>query len=292
MKTLNIRREMRQLNVDGISNIFRSKWPLLQIMWILIFGLSTSACLLLIVLTFMDYAKYEVSTSIRYLHESESVFPTVSICNRNPFSTNYALELFDRAGIREPLLNLEVEDYLHSFAKMLVLERHTKNTTGKYLSYEAKKNMSDLNAMLVSCLFHNKPCSADDFQYIFHPFAMNCYRFNAGFDSQDRPRPLEQTSIEGFTNRLTLVLYAGLPDGESELRPDRGFYVFIHNATDSPYFFTPTSYLITPGLGAAISVKRLLYNQYRAPWSECTVLNCHTNELSRPIADPSYFNQV
>ena len=73
--------------------------------------------------------RFEVSTKIRVLTAQEAVFPTITICNYNPFTTQYADEIFSAANITNNPMNI------------WLLDEHTKKTTGAYLSQAQKERM-------------------------------------------------------------------------------------------------------------------------------------------------------
>ena len=290
-KHFDAKEELKYLKIDGLPNIVRSKHRVLEILWLSIFISASCACTLLIAFTFIDYFNFEVSTSIRYLHETQSVFPTVTLCNLNPFTTDYAVDLFAQVNIRNFADLAGLPDYVQAYSKMSALQVRMWNKTGSYLTSEQIRPMSDLNDMLISCTFQSFPCNASDFQYVYHPTLQHCYRFNSGFDAQNKPVPLKRVSLEGFTSELALELYAGVPNAMSSKRPQRGFWLMVNNASDYRYLITLSSlFRITPGLGVSASVARSFFTQYKSPWSECTVLEGH--ELSKPLEDSSFFDQI
>ena len=64
-----------------------------------------------------------------------------------------------------------------------------KKTSGRYLTLAEKQNMTDLEGLVISCMFRNKPCNLkEDFIFIFDSFFINCIRFNSGIDSLGRSK--------------------------------------------------------------------------------------------------------
>ena len=195
-----VKEELRQMKIDGFSAIFSSTTSnISKCMWIVVLVLSASSCLMLIVKSVQEYLHYEVTTRTRLLAEQESVFPTITICNQNPYTTPYADALFSSANITNDVNNI------------WMLDKYLRKTTGSYLSDAQKEKMSDLNDMLVSCQFGFLACNVSDFEFIYHPYHHNCYRFSSGSGSSS----LKRVQVAGESNGLILDLYTGLTDTQN-----------------------------------------------------------------------------
>ena len=152
---------------------------------------------------------------------------------------------------------------------------------------------------VISCTIGNRTCSASDFQWIWMPWYYNCYRFNAGFNSNNTPIELIRVDATDSLFKFTLQVYTGLPDywynaGLVGVQSLRGLHVFIRNSTDYPYNLTPSPTLLSPGFGAEISVDRSFYSQFDQwpyEYSECRV--DENNELmGTPLDDTYLFDMV
>ena len=53
-------------------------------------------CSYLIIELFLNYFSYGVNTTSRTLYETPALFPKVTICNVNPFTTQYAMEFLKK----------------------------------------------------------------------------------------------------------------------------------------------------------------------------------------------------
>ena len=199
-----VREELRNMHVDGFSNIFSdSNVTGMKIVWICVLIASSASCVFLIVKTVEEYMRFEVTTKIRVLTGQEAVFPTITICNLNPFTTPYADELFSAANITNDPNNI------------WLLDEYMKQTTGSYLSNAQKERMSSLDDMLVGCKFSFDSCSSSQFQFVYHPLYMNCYRFNSGFNASQQSTELNKIVSAGIVNSLTIDLYSGLSDSQN-----------------------------------------------------------------------------
>ena len=282
---MELKEEMKELKVDGIPNIIRSERRLVQCMWAAILVLSGCVCVYLIINSVHEYQHFEVISTHRLVLEEESTFPTITICNNNPFSTDFAVQLIKQANL--------------SFSTnprrlVLQLESYFLNTTGSNMPDSVKRKLSDLDSMIIYCSFNNRECNSSHFQWIWHPYFYGCYRFNSGFDSSGAAIDMWKSTLAGRSFRFTVNLYAGMANQFSPYAARRSFNMFIQNASDYPYNTKPSPFVLTPITGTAISVRRSFftqYNQWPFSYSECRV--DENNELiGPPLADPYLFEEV
>ena len=76
----------------GYPNIFRTKNLIVQIMWTIFFLVGLSVSIYFVVSSINEYLNFSVTTRIRNLKIQTITFPTVSICNVNPFVTESAMD--------------------------------------------------------------------------------------------------------------------------------------------------------------------------------------------------------
>ena len=55
---------------------------------------SGGLCSFLIAQLILSYLSFGVSTTSRMLYETPALFPKITLCNLNPFTTQYAMEFF------------------------------------------------------------------------------------------------------------------------------------------------------------------------------------------------------
>ena len=289
-----LREKLKLIKIDGLPNVFRSRYLVIQLFWIVILLISTSLCIRLITQSITEYFNYEVTSEYRLINEQQSIFPTVTICNFNQFTTAYAINLTSQLGLDSILsvATTDIDRLIHKYSSVYsAIEKHTKETKGRYMTDDEKRMLSDLDEFLVDCAFGLNSCGANDFDWVFHPTYLNCYRFNGNASA------LKMANSAGLiNNRLALNFYAGLPansplvtstNSSSQLK---GVYVFIHNVTQYPFNNAPSPLIVTPGIGTTISVNRIFYDQYKYKYSECTV--DESGELTEPLANRYLYDQV
>ena len=259
--------ELQWLKIDGLPNIIRSKYTWLSIIWTIVLVTLGSICVWLISQTFVQYMTRSVSTTIRTIRDAQPPFPTITICNSNPFNTDYAAKMLANENI-----TYLKGDPLSNYFAFLQLN----------LTKDDMRKMSSLE--LISCAFENEACSLTDFEYIFHPYLLSCYRFNADGS--------KHASLSGIMNSLSVQLYVGLPNYISSMVIQNSAIVFIQNSTDYPLSPYTTFTSVSPGIAVSFIPKRNIYEQYPAPYSSCTVLEDNKLLSGYEPADRTLFDAV
>ena len=126
-------------------------------LFLAIFVLGSSGMASFLVLkSIMFYFTFCVSTSSRTIYENPTLFPKVTFCNVNLFTTEYAYNL---------------------------TQANTHYSQISLLSSENKKKLGhNFEDILMQCWFNDKVCNTNDFVWSFDENYGNCYTFNAGFD--------------------------------------------------------------------------------------------------------------
>jgi hypothetical protein len=82
-------------NFDGYSKMFKAKIYLIKFMWLFLFLAFTSATAWLISYNIIGYLDYEVTSLIEVKTERPTLFPSLTMCNSNPFPSSHAHSLMD-----------------------------------------------------------------------------------------------------------------------------------------------------------------------------------------------------
>ena len=165
----------RALRIDGVSKVLLRSNGFCQktcrALWSLVFVAFTVVCLLLVLNTVHIYLEYRVTTNYRTSVQSVLVaFPMVVVCNRNPWNSAYAVSMFALANIGNT--SLAVAPIYHNYDVLTQLEDFQKQTTGAYLTYEQRKQLSDLDGLIISCTFQASSTVSSILTFII------CFFFN------------------------------------------------------------------------------------------------------------------
>ena len=283
-----VHRIIQNIKVDGLPNIIRSYLVFFKFLWFGVLVVSSTFCSYLIVYSFLDYFKFEVNTSFRMITEIKSTYPTITFCNMNPMNTEYYIKWLEEANLISTTTwnTVPYENFLH-------LERYVKNKRGSYFTRAEKELMSDLDGELISCSYSGNPCNSSYFRYFFHPYYLNCFQFNSGFNDAGEEVAKLQASLAGFDNSLIFEFYTGLPNTLAAKTTKRGYYVFVSNTTEFPFNKAPVPLSVSPGFALRVGTFRHFYNQFNEwpfIYSECTI--GEENKKIKPLADTSLFDKV
>jgi phage shock protein PspC (stress-responsive transcriptional regulator) len=170
----------------GIDHFFKREHPFIRIVWAVCFFASAAVCFYMITISIMNYLDYETVTKAEQVKEQTVDFPTVSICNLNPYLTNKSWEYVQSILVQNGLMNSsgpneEFMSYLYTdiqFFRFLV----GVNAIGSNLTHDYLKSFGySIHDTILSCEYNVNYCSfEDDFIWYYDFMYGNCFRFNSG----------------------------------------------------------------------------------------------------------------
>ena len=130
-------------------------------------------------LILLSCKKYKVVTNINVYSENSVLFPSVSICNQNPFVTDYAIG-YVKSTIEKLFMN-KTFTTTSKFLEQLIFQRSVIKSILSLESNESKKQFAfPFNQTFLTCIFNGKSCVDEDFECYFDFNHGNCYMFNGG----------------------------------------------------------------------------------------------------------------
>ena len=199
---------------QAILKIFNTRHKLIKIIWIICLVLTCSTCAPLIVKSLTRYFSYEVVTTSRTIYEAPALFPKITICNRNLFTTEYSAHFLERYG------------YLDTVYKM----------NNVFDESEKKRFTHPLSEILLACTFNDQNCTADDFSNEFYKDG-NCSSFNTGFNSSGHEIPLRESIRVGSNYGLKLTLYVNYYENLTKFNKYYGASIKIGNVYAANCYF-------------------------------------------------------
>lgn len=115
---------------------------IIKCLWIACLLGTCSLCAYFVIEALIEFFKYEVTTNARTYFEMTSLFPKITYCNKNPFTTKYA---YDTAGA-------------------MTLDNFVYHINSKLSDAEKKKLHHRLEDILIDCTFNTQKCSYKDFK--------------------------------------------------------------------------------------------------------------------------------
>ena len=254
----------------GLPNITRARYKLQRSFWIFFTLVSTFLCAILVQQSIFDYFAHEVVTNIRSYQENEILFPTVTICTYNMFTTDYAFEFLSNVTRLNNITNIFDESIAKTLnfternkVKSLILSLAKKEVNKKEFSDDNKKKLGySLSEILTECYFNGFPCSGTEyFEWVFD--------FNYGNCFKHKTKKLSYTP--GPLKGLYFVVLTGFSEKLKPLNELFGLRLSIANTT-SPTLFNKRVNLL-PGYLTEIGIKRKFRQQLPKPFSECDIEN-------------------
>ena len=241
------------LNVHALPNIVKTNHLSIKILWTMYFILSGGFCTYFMINTILNYFNYEITSKINISYERMLSFPIVTICNVNPFATNY--------------INQKLQFLFNTTSPSFQLF---------YLSKSLANQMTDRNLngpgikdIIIYCQFSMVKCDLDaDFEHYYDINYGNCYRFNSGKNMNGTQVNQKYTFKSGQFGSLDIEFFIGsASENQNILSKLNGFVIFITNYTlDSSY---TEGIQISPGYSTAISLNKYSIVKQPKPYSQC-----------------------
>ena len=256
----------------GIPNIFRSNKTFFKVMWTILFILCFAVCCLSILVSVITYLKWDVVTSIDYISEIPTKFPAISLCNLNPFITDYAINLTTNIFIAQKLFSLmSLSPTIRDINVNSIINQnliHSNLLTTSYTDDQRKQLSYPIEYMLLYCQFSLKDCNASDFDWFYDPSYGNCFTFNSGRNSKNEKVNIMESTEPGSIRGLKLWLYIGYLNSYPSVFSS-GIHVFAYNQTLSSKPRTAEGIDVSSGTHTNVIIKRVFDENLPSPFNDC-----------------------
>lgn len=229
----------------GIPNIFRNQNWFLKIIWLIAFLVSTGYCLKFIVFSILDYYDYPVVTKISVKSQIPLELPTITICNMNPFTNDFAYNFVDKTLAENGVYEYsDIEKFgtsmnFQTVGKMKLLKYFISvNLMKPNISDETRQKTGySINDMLISCLYNMQNCLDVEFEWIFVPYFGNCFKFNSGKNISGHSNPPKVTTKSGHVHGVSMEFFVGEPTHKYSFSFNNGAHIFIGDKSIRPTLF-------------------------------------------------------
>lgn len=135
-----------------------------------------------------SYLNYEVVTTMRTIYETSTLFPKVTICNRNRYQTKFSFEFLSELSknLNENIKVFDEEQtnrFNYSFKTDLmdkVLFKANGIIRNNFSDFKRQKLGHSLADILMNCTYDAIKCSANEFSWSYDAYFGNCFEFNSG----------------------------------------------------------------------------------------------------------------
>jgi hypothetical protein len=221
---------------QAIIKIFLTPHLILKVFLTIFVLVSSVLASYLVIQSIIVYFTYEVTTKSRIVYETPTLFPKVTFCNLNEFTTEYAF-------------NLTQQGVYYG---------------NNLLNEEKQKLGHDLNDILFDCKFNNIDCDATDFAWSYDNSYGNCYTLNSS---------LKKSYLAGPEFGLTLTLYVNVY--EKLLNVTNQLYGLgaIFRIGNSSYLthYSNGGIFVSPSMVTNIVVDREFKSVLTKPYSNCDI---------------------
>jgi hypothetical protein len=191
-------------SIHGLPSIARSENKHNCIFWSISCVIFIGIMIFSVGQAIINYFQYPTQISVSIDVEQSQAFPAVTFCNYAPgrFDRLIGLFLNDMNSINLTNINdtITITPEQVAVVEQLLLEKvNAGDSIDEYLF--------SLDIMLISCLYNNETCTADDFISFLSSMHGRCFTFNAKTKTANGSH-VRRTSDNGGTGKLQLRLYA------------------------------------------------------------------------------------
>jgi hypothetical protein len=183
--------------IGGLSELGKRKELYLRIFWMIVVFICSSYALVTFIEMIKRFYYYELNLAFDKYQDMPTKFPSITICNQNPFNEQYAfkylkdkfnfLQDFGYYSVSPESDNISERAQLifsFNYNKWNVTINELKRTLFNDLNQTELSSMGyDLDSeMLISCQYNGHSCSETngDFKRFWNNIYGNCYTFNGG----------------------------------------------------------------------------------------------------------------
>ena len=236
-----------------------------QYSWLIVLLVSSIATFGLITFNVVNFLNYEVVSQTVIINENPTEFPTITICDNNPFTTKYGEELI--ANVTNDNLNIT-----NIFINKLYLSQLRASNP----SYgDESRKLLGFKSNLIGPTFFNGVKIIYDFRWYWSFSYGNCFQFNSGFNNSNQNIDLIRVSREGINNGLLVGIFPLTNQNSYFSSFSTGMVLFVHNNSFKP----SKEIFLEPGKMTYVSVKRIFAQKCPTPYSECIDLSTYSSEL-------------
>jgi hypothetical protein len=212
-----------------------------------------------------------VNTKIRKVEENPTLFPMVTLCSRNFFTTYEGYEFLKNYTAEYNFTDIFTSDAFGTRHAVTDAVFYASIKTLNLTNDERRKFGFPLQDILVECRFDYFDCTIDDFTPIYDKTYGNCFAFNSGRNSSNHKVKLKTSSYVGKKGGLSITLKVKLDENLKNVYSDTGYTIRVDNSshvTGSDDWID----LLT-GFETNLIVDRYYATQLPTPYSRCMVQN-------------------
>ena len=267
-------------SILALSSFIKNENWIIKLTWLVFLLGSAGVCGWFISRSINDYLNYNVITKTIIKNVNKMNYPIISICNLNPFATNYATQ---------KIYSLFPSYLINKYGTVLDgLVKIVMHSSGDKL--EKFQLGFSLNNTIYSCLYNSKSCDLNqDFEQYYDINYGNCFRFNSGKSMNGSSTSPKYIFASGLLSAFNVELFIGAAySNENIYSIENGFNIFI---SDEKKDSTRSEGIrISPGMSTYIVLDKYSIKKQPNPYSECisdlTTINSYSSTCYQRVFSP------
>jgi hypothetical protein len=248
----------------------------LRLLWSCIFFSFAGLTFYVLINNILAYFQFSSNTSFQLINERPALFPTVTICDSNPFTTKFAQNLIENLSLSQygkNIASLSDKDYI-KFALFNLSRLVKSHVSDPKFGHDKRKLLGfNLSEIILQCTFNQIDCDfTKDFNWIFHYDYGNCFQYNVGLNLRNESVDLKSVSFGSKKSGLSISIGPLINANSYSLTTSKGLIVFIHNQTEILNVYS-NALSIEPGKETSIMIDRKIESSLPSPYSECVDLS-------------------
>jgi hypothetical protein len=298
MKKLNLKQESELRNklareaflawvepstIQGLPNLFRTKFTVFRILWLCTFVAALSLAASMIAMSVSSYLTFDVVTKIFRVDETTMVFPQITVCSSNQFTTKTGQTFVDKVLRDNQITNLVNSSVLTAMNPSNYSQVYNNYVSALYMASDQANNPNissserklfsfNYSQLFISCQFNSEDCSSKDgwIEYKSQFYGM-CFTFNSGRRTDGGKAELKTVSQESVFSSLAFELFVRPHMSENSLSVSYGAIVYIDRNGDHPSLSNIIK--LSPGNGYHVGLEKTVHKRLPAPYSSCVNFN-------------------
>ena len=182
---------------DCYPKIFKNhKHKSVSFVWLVVFIFFASMTILILYRSIGEYFDRETVTKIAIKHERPLLFPTVTICDADPFTSKKSQENIHKTALEEYGLDLDNLTFYESLSKTAHTAEIIKMRVASF-TREQKQALGFSINQIYDLKFDGVSIEPKSHLRWFYSFDYgNCYQFNSGRDYDDNQIEMRETYIQ------------------------------------------------------------------------------------------------
>ena len=160
-----IKESLYNSTAQALYKAYNTSSSLTKLFWCVCMLGACSLCAYFVVKSLIDFFTYEVSMNTRTYFETTSLFPKITFCNKNPYTTKYAFDLAKQKALKFEECGSYVNLKLNDTERIKLTHR--------------------IEDIIIECDFNTEQCEESDFVREYDKNLGNLIFFPHLFASRD-----------------------------------------------------------------------------------------------------------